>query len=95
MSCEEFTKDPLDKRRLNIDFATWLGTTSEISAVAWTVPSGLTEASSSFSTTVATNYLSGGTDGQDYEVICVITTNDSVPREKTQRVLVQVIDNCG
>lgn len=94
MSCISFSKDPLDTRQLSIDYSDWLGS-STINAVSWVVPTGITESSSSFSTTIATNYLSGGTDGQEYEVACTITTADAVPRLKTQRVLVQVANNCG
>ena len=93
MSCLTLEKDPLDRRQISIDFSEWLGS-STINAVSWVVPTGITEQSSSFSTTIATNYLSGGVDGQEYEVACSITTADAVPRIKTQRFKLQVENNC-
>lgn len=94
MTCPVVQIDPLDTRKVTVDFATWLGTGSSISSVAWTVPSGLTQENSSNTTTAAVNYFSGGTEGQEYEVGCTITTGDSVPREKTQRFLVRVESCC-
>lgn len=94
MSCVSIQKDPLDKTQLPIDYADWLGSTSTIAAATWVVPTGLTASGESFSTTVATNYFEGGTVDQEYEVSCTITTSDSPTRKKTQRVLIQVVNNC-
>lgn len=91
--CHTFQKDPLDKRKMSIDFEDWLGGAG-IAAASWTVPSGITEASSSFTTSVAVNYFSGGTEGQSYEIACTITTDDPVPRLKTQRFVVEVEKDC-
>lgn len=74
-----FTKDPQDKLDYKIDAATWLGTDT-LSVVAWTVPTGITQVSASNTTTVATIWLSGGTAGTSYEVLCHITT--AAGREK-------------
>ena len=94
MSCHEFVKDPLDKRIINIRFATWLGATPTILGVAWVVPAGLTESDDSFTDTVATNYFSGGSLDEEYEVACTITTNESPARDKTQRFAMRV-EKCG
>jgi len=59
-----------------------------ISTVTWTVPTGITQDSANTNSvtingitydanTVATIWLSGGTDGTDYDIECKITTSDS------------------
>ena len=85
-------QDPLDKRKFTIDFATWLGG-STIDSAAWVVPTGLTAASESVTSTTAINYLSAtnqALDNKEYAVAVTITTNDAVPRKKTQRFIVGV-----
>lgn len=91
MTCPVFEQDPLDTRIVGLNFGTWLGADAEISAVSWVVPSGLTESDSFFTATVATNYFSGGTDGEEYEVSCTITTDETIPREKTQRIIIRIV----
>ena len=95
MSCEVFEKDADGKKRVIIDWSTWLGS-SEIASVAWTVPSGLTDTGEATNTTTtATIYLSGGTDGQEYAVKCCITTNDSPTRIKCQTFHIAVQSTCA
>ena len=70
-----------------------------ISSATWTVPSGLTKASSNQAAvtiqgvayavnTVAAVWLSGGTDGVDYLVSCRIVTSDG--RTLDHSVMLQV-----
>ena len=92
-SCEQFTKDPDGKLRVIVDWSAWLGSAT-IASVAWTVPSGLTEAATSNTTTTATVFLSGGTDGQEYTVKCCITTDDAETRIKCRSFHVAVESNC-
>lgn len=65
-----------------------------ISTATWTVPTGITRDSSNQNAvtihgisyavnTVCTVWLSGGTDGQDYELLCRITTSDSRTLDKS------------
>ena len=68
-----FLKDPQAVLDYKIDWATWLGTDT-ISAVSWTVASGITQDSVSNTTTAATIWLSEGTVGSTYDLICHITT---------------------
>lgn len=91
--CYVFSKDPLDKRKMTINFEDWLGAAA-IAAASWIVPSGITASSESFTTTAAVNYFEGGTDGAEYEVACTITTDDPVPRKLTQRFRIEVEDDC-
>jgi len=92
--CPNFQKDPLDKRIITVDFATWLGSGPQISSVAWAVPSGITEADQSNTTTTATNHFSGGVDGDEHEIACTITTNEGVARLKTQRFMLEIKTGC-
>jgi len=73
MAQQYFTKDPNATLDYKIDWTTWLSTDT-ISSAAWTVPTGLTQVSVSNTTTAATIWLSGGTAGTVYEVVCRITT---------------------
>ncbi len=82
-----FVKDPSDRLDYQIDWSAWLGDDA-ISASAWTVPDGLTEHSSSNTTTAATVWLAGGTAGQDYRVTNQITTAGG--RIKQQSITIQV-----
>ncbi len=93
MTCPRFKKDPSDKRIITGDFATWLGT-ANISAVAWTVPTGLAAANDSFTDKTVTNYFTGGENGQEYEVKVTITTNESVARLKSQSFMLEVESGC-
>ncbi len=91
--CYTFIKDPLDKRKMTIDYSDWLDG-AEIASTAWLVPTGIVEASDSFTASVAINYFSGGTLANEYEVACTITTDDAVPRLKTQRFMIAVEECC-
>lgn len=48
-------------------------TIPEVSSATWTVPSGITLASQREVGTIAYITLSGGTDGEDYEILCRMT----------------------
>lgn len=72
-----FNKDPNDVLDYRIDASTWLAghdPDDTISTVTWTVPAGLTLVAQSNTTTTATIWLSGGTVGTQYEVLCRIVT---------------------
>ena len=73
MSLKTFYKDPDAKLDYTVDWTEWL-TNDTISASAWVVPSGITESSTSKTTTEATVWLSGGTTGVVYEITNRITT---------------------
>lgn len=85
-----FLKDPGDRLDYQIDFADWLGADT-VSSVSWDVPSGITNYSTSTTTTTATIWLSGGTHGQDYTVTGQATTAGG--RIKQQSFTVKVRNN--
>jgi hypothetical protein len=69
-----FTKDPDATLDYGVDWGAWLPTGDTISSVAWDVPSGLTQAGQSATSSVATVWLSGGTVDLEYSVRCRVTT---------------------
>lgn len=68
-----FSKDPGELLDYTINWAAWLGSDT-ITSSSWSVPSGLTNAGSSFTNSTTTVWLSGGTDDQIYTVTNTIQT---------------------
>lgn len=81
-------KDPDETLDYQIDWSTTLGTDT-ISTSVWTVPVGITEASSANTTTTATIFLSGGTDGTRYDLTNTITTAGGLTHEYVASVFVR------
>ena len=94
-------KDPSGKLDFKFDWAPltnengdtdWLDTDGgeTISTKTVTVPTGITKVSDALADTNTSIlvWLSGGTDGNDYEVACKIVTSAS--REDTRRMTIQV-----
>lgn len=78
-------KDPEATLDYHIDWSAWLDDDT-ISTVTWTVPTGLTQVTATYTTTVATVWLSGGTAGEEYQVACAITTAGGRTDERTIRI---------
>lgn len=87
MTISEYTKDPAAVLDYGIDWSAWLDTDA-ISTSTWTVPSGITQDSSTSDTTTTTVWLSGGTVGQSYLVTNRITTTAGRTDERTIRIVV-------
>lgn len=84
---QAFVKDPDAILDYKVDWATWLGSDT-ISAVTWTVPTGITQTAVSNTTTAVTIWLRGGTVGTTYEVACKITTAGGRTDERTIEISV-------
>lgn len=69
----KYNKFPAAVLDYEMDWLAWLGTDT-ISASEWIVPDGLTLDSDTFTDTAATAWLSGGVEGEVYEVTNRITT---------------------
>ena len=83
-----FTKDPNATLPYSVDWgANWLGSDT-IAASSWTVPAGLTQVSSSFTTKIATVVISGGVAGQSYDIVNRITTALGYIDDRTLTLLV-------
>jgi hypothetical protein len=83
-----FTKDPDAILDYSVDWTSWLGSDT-ISSVVWTVATGLTQVLTSNTGYVATIWLSGGTDGQSYDIICRITTAGGRTDDRTFTIVVR------
>lgn len=84
------TKDPQATLDYTLDWTIggWLGTDT-IASVLWTVPSGITQAAASNTTTSATIWLSGGTLLASYTITCRITTAAGRTDERSFRVIIK------
>jgi len=69
----------------------WLDTDETISTKTVTVDSGITKASDALSNTNTSVvvWLSGGSDGEDYEVACKIVTSANRTDERTIKIQVR------
>ena len=81
------TKDPQAVLDWKIDWSTWLGADT-ISASTWAVGTGLTQASATNTTAIATVWLSGGTPGTSYEATNHITTAGGRQDDRTITIYV-------
>jgi len=86
-----FEKDPSEKLDFTIDWSNELNDVADsIASSAWTVPGGITEVTDTNTSTAATIWLQGGTDGDSYTLINQITTANSPPRIYRQPIIVSV-----
>jgi hypothetical protein len=79
------TKDPQATLDYRFDWSAWLDVDTIVS-VTWTVPAGITQTATSNTTTTATIWLSGGTVGTRYSVVCRVTTTAGRIDERTLRI---------
>ena len=86
-----FIKDPSDVLDYVINWAAQLTQdgSDTIATSTWTVPTGITQASESETTTAATIWLSGGTAGTDYDCVNKIVTAASRTYERTITIKVR------
>lgn len=70
-----YIKDPNAVLDYGFDWSSWLATGETISTSTWVVPTGITKDSDSKTTTTTTIWLSGGTDGENYDVVNRIVTS--------------------
>ena len=84
---KQFSKDPSAVMDYQVNWATWLGSDT-ISTSTWSVPTGITQASATNTTTTATIWLSGGTAGQVYSLVNTIVTAGGRTDQRTIQVRV-------
>jgi hypothetical protein len=83
-----FFKDPDAVLDYNVDWEDWLGSDT-IASVSHTVPTGLTLDSETYTNTVATAIISGGTAGTRYEITCQITTAGGLTDDRSYYIRVR------
>lgn len=86
-------KDPEAVLPFTVDWSAWLTAENDTaSAITWTVPTGLTQEATPAPTIVsgkATVWISGGTPGETYPVVCRIATTGGRVDERTIRIRVE------
>ena len=71
-----FDKDPNAVLDYQWDWSTWLATGETITDAVITMPTGLTKDSQVDADTTVTAWISGGTAGTGYQVLCHIETSE-------------------
>jgi len=94
----EFDKDPAAVLDYTFDWAAltnetgksdWLASGETISSYTVTAGTGIIKDSDSNTTTTVTVWLSGGTVGTRYDIVCQIVTSSSRTDERTITIAVQ------
>ena len=83
-----FLKDPQAVLDYEWDWSDWLGADT-IATHTVTAPTGLTVASSSRTSTAVLAWLTGGTAGVTYAVVCHITTTGGRQDDRTLQITVE------
>ena len=82
-----YYKDPNATLDYTVDWTEWLRG-DPISTVAWpSFPAGLTQVSTSNTQQTATTWVSGGTEGTSYDIVCRVTTVGGRIDDRTFRIL--------
>lgn len=76
-------KDPNEVLDFEVDWTARIGSTDTISTVTWTVPTGIAKEDESVSGKIAIVWLSGGTEGQSYNVGCRVVTTGGRTYDET------------
>jgi len=82
-------KDPDEVLDYSIDWSDRLDTDDTVSTSTWIVPTGLTEDSDTFTSTVTTVWLSDGDLGKVYNVVNRIVTADARTMDQTVRLRIK------
>lgn len=85
----QYIKDPDATIPYTIDWGTSYLGTATIGTAAWVVPSGLVLGSASYTTDVATAWISGGTVGHTYVVTNRITASNGLIDDRSISIVVE------
>ena len=78
-----FVKDPDAVLDYAIDWSAWLPEGDTINTSTWTVPVGITADSDTHDGTSTTVWLSGGTSGENYELVNRVVTTGGRTDDRT------------
>jgi hypothetical protein len=81
-------KDPDEVLDYQVNWSARLGDDT-ISSSTWVIPSGITKDSDSYTDTVVTIWLSGGTDGATYDLVNRIVTAGDRTMDQTIRIVIK------
>ena len=84
-----FDKDPAAVLDYSFDWSSWLADGEAITAQSVAVPAGLTKGAVSEAAGVVTVWLSGGSVGSRYHVVCQVTTDGGRTDERTMTIEVK------
>lgn len=87
-----FQKDPGATLDYSVDWTEFLETGEAIASSTWTVPTGITEVTTSNTDTKGTIWLSGGTLGQTYELVNRITTDNNPARIDERTIVILMVN---
>jgi len=87
MSYTSFVKSPWGVVDYEMDWSEWLGVDT-ISQSEWVFPTGITKDSDTHTTTTATAWVSGGTEGKSYLIVNKITTAGNRKEQKTIEIVI-------
>lgn len=76
-------KDPQADLDYSIDWSLWLTGTDTLSTSTWIVPSDLTAHNQSYGTATTITWLSGGTNGEVYDVVNRVVTAGGRTEDRT------------
>lgn len=80
-------KDPNAEKDYAVDWGPWLNGDT-IQSVTWTVPAGISKTDEEIVGTQAVIWLSGGTAGTTYSIVCRVVTAGGRTDERTVKVKV-------
>lgn len=86
---QTYRKDPDAKLDYSLDWSTYLETGETISTSTWEVAAGITKVSDVKSGTLTTIWLSGGTEGERYQLRNLIVTSAGRQDQRSFDVLVE------
>jgi hypothetical protein len=84
----DYLKDPDSTEDYQFNWAPELDGDT-ISSVSWSLPDGLTQVSTSNTTTTATIFVSGGSEGSQYRIRCRVVTAGGRTWDRTIRIQVE------
>jgi hypothetical protein len=87
----QIDKDPQATLDYPFDWSRWLAIVGDsIASVVWTLDAGIAKTAESFTSQTATVWISGGTVGLKYKVVCRITTTAGRIDERT--IVLKVVE---
>lgn len=90
MALGTITKRAADILIYTADFSQWLASGDSVASCTWTIPTGLTQVTTSTSSTTATCKISGGTLNATYTITFAMVTTVST-ETKTETFIIRII----
>lgn len=87
----KISKDAQSILDFSIDLSNLLQTTEIISSSSWSVPSGITAVTNTFTDEITTIWLSGGTLNTIYELVNTVVTNSNPTRTFINRLYIPIV----